>query len=129
MRFQLIQKCEAISFTSFIESVFSYITGTEYSRKRFWNAFNNLKRMGYIYGVVQIWDKNPLDDINKLAEPLYPLYVFDRHARETEPFLAHVINGKFKSEYCLEAFFSEEHTAEMSANVGRGHAHSKSVSA
>lgn len=55
---------------------------------RFWHAFHELKRLGFLYEVLVVWDENPHDSED--PEMLYTLYVFDRHA--TDPFLAHPIN-------------------------------------
>lgn len=79
-----------IMFTAFSEKSLFYISDNDERNKRFWHAFKNLKKLAFIYEVLQIWDDDPHK--NERAEPLYPLYVFDRHARKAEPYLAKVIH-------------------------------------
>lgn len=59
---------------------------------RFWDAIKNLKNFGWLYETIQIWSDNPVKD--EKAEPLYTLYIFDRHVRDggTEPFLSREIH-------------------------------------
>lgn len=59
---------------------------------RFWDAFNNLKRMGFLYSVTQVWDRNPNSNKGRQAEPLYTLYVHDYHARQSDPYLQREIH-------------------------------------
>ena len=70
---------------TFIHEVLFYVNEQERS-KRFWHAFHFIKRLGYVYQVIQIWYANPFK--NQKAELVYPLYIFDIHARETEHYLA-----------------------------------------
>lgn len=68
-------------YKKFIDEAMFYITEREERSERFWLAFNNLKRLGWLYETLQIWT----DDFkNQDAEPLYTLYIFDRHTREAE---------------------------------------------
>lgn len=63
---------------------------THYSQmppERFWHGIDNLRKLGFLYRVLTVWDANPLTD--QLAEPLYLLYRFKRS--DTQP-LAHLIN-------------------------------------
>jgi hypothetical protein len=81
-----------------------YITDEAERELRFWDAFQNLSRFGFVYEVIQVWSADP--EKSKKAEPLYTLYVKDRHAREQEPYLSHEIhNAAFRRgalEFCVE---------------------------
>jgi hypothetical protein len=68
-----------------------YIEDLDLIKIRYWNAFNNLSKLGFVYEVLEIWDSNPLG--NDDAEILYPLYIFSRHARKSEPYLAKTIHS------------------------------------
>jgi len=67
----------------FVERVLPHVPKDE-RPARFWNAFNNLRRLGFMYEVIQVWQGNPLEDPR--AELFYPLYVRDYHARESDPY-------------------------------------------
>lgn len=70
---------------SFIGEVFINIEPDENKQEdRFWNAFHNLKRLGFIYDVIEVWSGDPL--VDEEAEILYPLYIQDARARETDPY-------------------------------------------
>lgn len=71
------------------ESLF-YVPDADERHQRFWDAFNNLKQLGWLYETTQIWSADPSK--HKRAEPLYTLYVHDRHARDSDPYLANSIN-------------------------------------
>ena len=58
---------------------------------RFWNAFSNLRLLGFMYEVLQVWQDNPLE--NPRAELFYPLYVLDYHARDSDPYCQRDIHG------------------------------------
>jgi len=74
-------------FNQFASAALFYIKDDAERYARFWEAFNNLKDFGLLYEVTQIWDANPNGSNGRRAEPLYTLYVHDRHARESEPYL------------------------------------------
>ena len=59
---------------------------------RFWEAINNIKSLGLLYEVTQVWDSNPNGLNGRKAQPLYTLYIHDRHARESEPYLQKAIH-------------------------------------
>ena len=68
-----------------------YVTDEAEREVRFWDAFHNLSRFGFVYEAIQVWSADPEKD--KKAEPLYTLYVKDRHAREQEPYLSREIHN------------------------------------
>jgi hypothetical protein len=82
-----IQGNNNVVFTNFAKEALFYVKHEADRHSRFWNAFGNLKRLGFIYEVTQIWNDNPNGKNGRKAEPLYTLYVHDRHAREREPYL------------------------------------------
>lgn len=88
-------------FISFAAEALFYIEDVEERHIRFWDAFHTLDKLGFLYEVIQIWSDNPNGkDSNKArkAEPLYTLYVKDRHARESEPYLQKEIhNAAFRT--------------------------------
>jgi hypothetical protein len=49
-----------------------------------------LKRLGLVYEVLTVWNRDPLK--SKTAELQYTLYIFDRHARDAEPYLQREIH-------------------------------------
>jgi len=77
-------------WTNFSKEALFYIDDAAERSERFWDAFSNLKRLGWVYEATQIWNADPSK--NSKAEPLYTLYVHDRHARESDPYLASAIN-------------------------------------
>ena len=72
-------------FIKFAEEALFYIENTTDRHNRFWSAFNNIKALGLVYEVTQIWSSNPSIDIK--AEPLYTLYIHSESARKSEPYL------------------------------------------
>lgn len=80
-------------FNHFAGEALFYIKDEAERYARFWEAFNNLKDFGLLYEVTQIWDANPNGSEGRRAEPLYTLYVHDRHARESEPYLQTAIHN------------------------------------
>jgi len=80
-------------FNQFASAALFYIKDDAERYARFWEAFNNLKDFGLLYEVTQIWDANPNGSNGRRAEPLYTLYVHDRHARESEPSLQKAIHN------------------------------------
>ena len=87
---QEIQDGKPTVYIKFANKSLFYVADDEERMKRFWHAFDSLKKLGFVYEVLHIWDENPHE--NTRAEPLYPLYIFDRHARDNEPFLAYEIH-------------------------------------
>jgi hypothetical protein len=85
-----ITKGNTTTKTRFINDTLFYISNEETRCKRFWNALDNLRTLGFLYEVIQLWDDNPFTV--KGAEILYPLYILDRHARQSEPYLAKAIH-------------------------------------
>jgi hypothetical protein len=78
-----VQKREVEVSESFLTECF----GQDQQVDRFWYAFNELKRLGFFYEVLMVFEDKP--DINCDPEMLYPLYDFYRHNKEP---VAHVIN-------------------------------------
>lgn len=78
-------------FNKFAAEALFYVADQDERHLRFWDAFNNLHRLGLLYEVIQVWTADPERD--KKAEPLYTLYVFDRHARKSEPYLSRAIHA------------------------------------
>lgn len=72
-------------FMKFADEALFYVEDAEERAERFWDAFHNLKRLGWLYETTQVWTADPSAD--RRAEPCYTLYVHNRHARETDPFL------------------------------------------
>jgi hypothetical protein len=50
------------------------------TNERFWKLFDDLQELDFFYEVAVVFDANPL--ANLFAETCYPLYIFDRIARE-----------------------------------------------
>ena len=74
-------------FHAFAKEALFYVDDQNERHTRFWDAFNNLQQLGFLYEVTQIWSANPHGEDGRKAEPLYTLYIHDRHARESEPYL------------------------------------------
>lgn len=74
-------------FKRFAKEALFYVDPDDEISERFWDAFRNLHRMGFMYEVTQVWSADPNGKDGRKAEPLYTLYVHDRHARESEPYL------------------------------------------
>lgn len=72
---------------AFAKEALFYIGPDDARSDRFSDAFHNLHRMGFIYEVTQVWSADPNGKDGRKAEPLYTLYVHDRHARDSEPYL------------------------------------------
>ena len=84
---------ESVSvFHSFANEALFYIDDEAERFARFWEALNNIKSLGLMYEVTQIWDVNPNGNNGRKAQPLYTLYIHDRHARESEPYLQKAIH-------------------------------------
>ena len=82
-----IEATQDTVFIQFASEALFYIKDEVERHARFWEAFTNLKDFGLLYEVTQIWDANPNGSNGRRAEPLYTLYVHDRHARKSEPYL------------------------------------------
>jgi hypothetical protein len=95
-----IEGKNATVFTKFAAEALFYIDDVDERHIRFWDAFHTLTSLGFMYEVIQIWSANPngSDKNARKAEPFYTLYVRDRHARESEPYLQRVIhNAAFRT--------------------------------
>jgi len=77
-------------YERFMAEVLFYAEDKEERKARFWCAVDNLSRLGWLYETTQVWSDNPSK--NSRAEPLYTLYVHDKHQRETDPYLASEVN-------------------------------------
>jgi hypothetical protein len=82
-----IEGTQSEVFIQFASEALFYIKDEAERQARFWEAFSNLKDFSLLYEITQIWDANPNGSNGRSAEPLYTLYVHDRHARESEPYL------------------------------------------
>lgn len=60
-------------------SLLLHIGGTE---ARFWKLLGHLQKLRLFYEVAVVFDADPLQSLS--AEPCYPLYTFDRQAREEQ---------------------------------------------
>lgn len=89
-----IQARQIVMWKGFARDALFYITNDDELKEEFWEAFHNLKYQGLIYEVIQVWSSDPFEDSGRGrdAEPLYTLYIFDRHARNTEPYLQREIH-------------------------------------
>jgi hypothetical protein len=85
-----IQPTYTISCGVFAREALFYVPDGQELKDRFICAFENLKRLGFLYETIQIYSADPCK--NEKARPLYPLYIFDRHARESEPYLSTTIH-------------------------------------
>lgn len=88
-----IEATQNTVFNQFASEALFYIKDEAERHARFWEAFTNLKDFGLLYEVTQVWDANPNGSNGRRAEPLYTLYVHDRHARESEPYLQKAIHN------------------------------------
>lgn len=71
----------------FINATLGYIEDEVKRRKCFWVAFFNLKNLGLMYEVITVWNQDPTKNITMVSELLFTLYIFDRSARNKEPYL------------------------------------------
>lgn len=64
-------------------------------KNHFHLAMRNLRKFGFVYEALQVWDADPLDcSDTKPAILLYPLHSYNAHARaQNEPFLSDAINA------------------------------------
>ena len=86
-----IEKQEACVCLQFTGQALFYIPDDE-RVDRFWHAVKNLKCLGFLYETVQVWSSDPNGEGGRKAEPLYTLYICDRHARESDMYLQREIN-------------------------------------
>lgn len=78
-------------YTKFAAEALAHVDNENERNERFWDAINNLKQLGWLYETIQIWSADPA--LDRRAEPLYTLYVLDKHARKHDPCLARDINA------------------------------------
>lgn len=89
--YEITGESNTVFYSSANEALF-YIEDETERYARFWEAFRNLEALGLLYEVTQIWDSNPNGKEGRKAKPLYTLYIHDRHARESEPYLQKAIH-------------------------------------
>lgn len=97
------------STQEFVARCYSVDGYTKAASNRFWHAFNQLNRLGFLYEVLAVWDGNPREI--RHPETLYTLYVFDSHARKSDPFIAHKINRAMLEVTCADADKRDEYDA------------------
>lgn len=73
-------------YTAFMAETLFYVEDKAERSARFWAAFENLRRLGWLYETTQVWSDDPSK--NSRAVPFYTLYVHDKHARDTDPYLS-----------------------------------------
>ena len=110
-----------IMFTKFAAEALSYVPDVDERHARFWDAFFNLKRLGFQYEITQVWSDNPNGENGRKAELLYTLYVHDRHARESEPYLQRQIHeAAFRRDTMDRTYiFQDEMDEHRFINSGR----------
>ena len=97
-----IEGSNSTMYLEFAEEALSYVTDKDEKSVRFWDAFHNLEKLGFMYEVTQVWSGDP--DKDKKAEPLYTLYIHDRHARESEPYLSKDIHNAAIRRGAMDAY-------------------------
>ena len=97
-----IEGSNSTMYLKFAEEALSYVTDKDEKSVRFWDAFHNLEKLGFMYEVTQVWSGDP--DKDKKAEPLYTLYIHDRHARESEPYLSKDIHNAAIRRGAMDAY-------------------------
>lgn len=110
----------------FIKSSLFYILDEKERLSRFWSSLHSTSDLGYIYPVIQIWDSDP--SCCEDAELLYPLYIRDGHAKESDPHLIKDIhNFLIKSDTIyageIEDFFENIRTGGFRFIVEQGQEH------
>jgi hypothetical protein len=78
------------AFSRFSKEALFNVEDDKERTERFWHAFHSLCKLGFVYEVIQIWNEDPVKD--ERAGPLYTLYVRDRHARQSDPYLSRQIH-------------------------------------
>jgi hypothetical protein len=86
----------------FLDQAFPNAETDDERRQRFATAIAHLEREGLIYRTIQVWNANPLRSQD--AELDYCLWVADRHARQTEPFLAYEIHRAMNRTQTIDAY-------------------------
>ncbi len=86
-----IERGEEHLSAEFITKALFYVAEEGEREKRFKFALKNLKKLNFLYELLTVWIGNPLEDAT--AEIAYPLYVFERQARNNdEPTLLGKVN-------------------------------------
>ena len=94
-----------VMYKTFAKEALSYVQDDAERVTRFWCAFDNLQQLGFFYEVLTVWSADPADTpAKKKAEYLYPLYIFDRKARDREPFLQREIHTAMLNKEMLDAY-------------------------
>lgn len=113
-----IEGSNTTMYLKFAEEALLYVADNEERNVRFWDAFRNLHKLGFMYEVTQVWSGNPEKD--KKAEPLYTLYIHDRHARESEPYLSSEVHKAAMRRGTMSGYsFSTQDPWENVAGTGR----------
>lgn len=86
---------------SFEKRVLGHVPA-EVMNERFYHALGNMKELGLVYEVLEVWKGNPLED--ERAELFFPLYVCDFHARKTDPYCLKDIHNFMKHDLELDGF-------------------------
>ena len=97
-----IEGSNSTMYLEFAGKALFYVADKEERSIRFWDAFHNLEKLGFMYEVTQVWSGDP--DKDKKAEPLYTLYIHDRHARESEPYLSKDIHNAAIRRGAMDAY-------------------------
>lgn len=106
-------------FHTFANEALFYIADEAERFIRFWEAFNNLQRESLVYEVTQIWNADPNGKEGRKAEPLYTLYVHNKSARDSEPYLQECIHrtliriGEVDREYFFHDDFSFKYSGKF----------------
>src|SRR5262249_9344854 len=78
---------EDIVYLPFAREALHYVQDETERNTRFLHAFQNLKRLGLVHEVTQIWDGDPTGTNGRRSKPLYTLYIHDAYAKENDPSL------------------------------------------
>jgi hypothetical protein len=104
-------------FMKFAREALFYVGPDDEIKERFWDAFHNLHRMGFLYEVTQVWSADPSGKNGRKAEPLYTLYVHDRHARESEPYLQKEIHKAAFRTGAMDEYFEFSHLGREAIGI------------
>lgn len=130
--FEIASSGQVTMFTKFAAEALFYVEEIDERNLRFWDAFHSLNKMGFMYEAIQVWTSNPngTDKKARTAEPLYTLYIKDRHARASEPYLQKDIHSTAFRTGAMDSYseFSRWDDGESSFQSGRFRyiAHNKS---
>lgn len=104
----------------FHNDVLWYVADDGQRVERFWDAIRNLQDFGWLYETIQIWSDNPIKE--RKSEPLYTLYILDRHVRDsgTEPFLSREIHRAAFRTFSMDACYQFGDDVEDSQIVKSG---------